>query len=84
VGDRGICNFRFSTEVLLAPPLLLDHIDQSRGVCVCVCVCVFSLCVSFVKSVVTEVGHVVVKLVTTERGVGQSCSLFLCVSAQCK
>lgn len=37
-GNCGICNFRFSTEVLLAPPLLLDHIDQSRTLYVCACV----------------------------------------------
>uniref|UniRef100_A0A8C5EXP5 Voltage-dependent T-type calcium channel subunit alpha-1H n=1 Tax=Gouania willdenowi TaxID=441366 RepID=A0A8C5EXP5_GOUWI len=43
-GNWGICNFRFFTEVLLAPPQLLNHIDWSSVcvccVCVCVCVCV--------------------------------------------
>lgn len=66
-GNCGICNFRFSTEVLLAPPLLLDHIDQSRSVCVSERVCVF-LCASIVKSVVMEVDHVILTPAATERG----------------
>lgn len=48
-GNCGICNFRFSTEVLLAPPLLLDHIDPSRSVRVCECLC-FPVCESHLSS----------------------------------
>lgn len=70
-GYCGICNFRFSTEALLAPRLLLDHIDQSRSVWGCVfvgvCVC-FLECDDCQISFVMEVSHVILMPVKTERG----------------
>ena len=63
----GYATSGFLQKFYLPPPLLLDHIDQSRSVCVSERVCVF-LCASIVKSVVMEVGHVILTPATSVRG----------------
>lgn len=78
-GNCGICNFRFSTEVLLAPPLLLDHIDPSRSVCVSERVCVFSYVRVLSNLLSWKLAMLFLRLQRQRGGAGQSCSVRLSV-----